>query len=127
MNVTAVLARLEEDHAAEMENLRQCAELQGNFADAAEEASDSQSPVYDQYYLEGGNEAITSLTNFTDAEFHLLWSIVEGDVISAWTTGRGKKCKTYGKDAFLMALCVLKHYNTWDKHALDFGLRTRRW
>ena len=47
MNVIATLARLEEERAEEIENLRQCADTYGEFVEEAEERSDSNSPVYD--------------------------------------------------------------------------------
>ncbi|DBA00088.1 TPA: hypothetical protein N0F65_000379 [Lagenidium giganteum] len=38
--------------------------------------------------------------------------------------GRGRRHITKPKDAFLMMLTVLKHYDTWEKHASDFSMRT---
>lgn len=124
MNLVATLARLEEEHAEELANLERCAEEFGDFVNSADEVNDSSSPVYDDAFIEGGSEAIASLTNFSDAEFHAVWAIVEGTVTARWATGRGKKNKVKAKDAFMMALCVLKHYSHWDKHALDFNLKT---
>ena len=126
MNVIATLARLEEERAEEMENLRQCADSHSEFVDEAEDRPDSNSPVYDLVFIDGGSEAVSALTNFSDAEFHVLWSMVEEDVTVPWTTGRGKKCAVKPKDAFLMGLTVLKHYSAWDKHAMDFSLKTSR-
>ncbi|KAG6954175.1 hypothetical protein JG687_00011938, partial [Phytophthora cactorum] len=56
-------------------------------------------------------------------EFHLLWAIVEPKLTSQWVSGRGRKSPTTPKDAFMMLLCVLKHYDTWQKHAIDFGYK----
>ncbi|GMF36102.1 unnamed protein product [Phytophthora lilii] len=56
-------------------------------------------------------------------EFHLLWSHVDADLTSQWTSGRGRRSTTTPKDAFMMLLCELKHYKTWQKHALDFGYK----
>jgi hypothetical protein len=53
---------------------------------------------------------------------HALWGIVQAPLTVAWTTGRGNKSKVAPKDAFFMTLCVLKHYSTWDKHAMDFSI-----
>ena len=54
----------------------------------------------------------------------MLWSTIEDVIVPAWTTGHGQKCKVMRKDEFMMALCVLKHYDTWGKHALDFIIAT---
>ncbi|KAF0703053.1 hypothetical protein AaE_015577 [Aphanomyces astaci] len=37
--------------------------------------------------------------------------------------GRGRKPKTTPQDALFMTLVILKHYQTWDKHAVDFDLK----
>ena len=124
MNVTATLCRLEQERAAELESLRECAEVNGAIVEQCEDRSDSDSPVYDEYFQIGRTAAIASLINFSDDEFHVLWSTIEDVIVPAWTAGRGQKCKVMPKDAFMMTLCVLKHYNTWDKDALDFIIAT---
>jgi hypothetical protein len=102
--------------------MRQCAIALADFIEEREDFIDSTSPIYDSWLQHGGSEAITTLTNFSEAEFNILWSIVQVDMEEKWLVGRGKKCKTSAKDSLMMALCVLKHYNKWDKHALDFGI-----
>ncbi|ETV66229.1 hypothetical protein H257_17271 [Aphanomyces astaci] len=38
-------------------------------------------------------------------------------------SGRGRRCSTSPKDSLFMALTVMKHFSTWDKHAADFGFK----
>jgi DDE superfamily endonuclease len=76
----------------------------------------------DGYTALDGDRTLKTLMNFTLQEFNGLWALVENDVINAWTMGRGRKPKTSGKDAFFIGLVVLKHFNTWEMHAIDFGI-----
>ena len=59
MNVASVIAKIEEQHASDLELLRL-----GDFTIEIEYTIDSSSPVYNEYFSEGGSEAICSLTNF---------------------------------------------------------------
>ena len=71
MNITATLCRLEQERAAELESLQQCAQVNGAIVEQFEDRSDSDAPVYDEYFQSGGSDAITSLTNFSDDDFHV--------------------------------------------------------
>jgi hypothetical protein len=82
---------LTQEQAEEEENLR-CAEGMADISDQFEERPSSTSPVYDDWLEKGGSEAITTVTNFTDTEFHALWAIVDSPLSTTWTTGRGNKC-----------------------------------
>ncbi|GMF45527.1 unnamed protein product [Phytophthora fragariaefolia] len=62
------------------------------------------------------------MMNFTQAEFGVLFAAVEGDLFAVWNIGRGRMSKTTAKDVMFMALVILKHFETWDMHAVDFGL-----
>ncbi|DBA01037.1 TPA: hypothetical protein N0F65_002647 [Lagenidium giganteum] len=64
------------------------------------------------------------MINFDAAHFDVLWALVEDAVLPKWLMGRGRRHITKPKDAILMMLTVLKHYNTWEKHASDFSMRT---
>jgi hypothetical protein len=77
----------------EEENLRLCAELNEAYVEEVEERQDSSSPVYDDWLSKGGSEAIKTVTNFSDSEFHVLWGILQAPLTVAWTTGRGNKSK----------------------------------
>ena len=121
----AMLDRLIRVQASENQNLQEAAANFGEYSQHIEvEHPDSVNPVFEQFVNDGGSEAIKTLTNFTIDEFNVLWSMVEVPLVSAWTTGRGRKSKTNAKDSLLMALCVLKHYDTWAKHAMDFNMGT---
>ncbi|KAG3133151.1 hypothetical protein PI126_g19300 [Phytophthora idaei] len=115
-----VLLSLREDEAIARDAI-----LQNQPApdDDHDHAPDSDSPIFDAFVEQGGGEAIATLTNFTITEFYLLYGHVEEVLVGHWTCGRGKKSDTKPMDAFLMMLCVLKHYATWHKHALDFGFK----
>ncbi|ETV73524.1 hypothetical protein H257_11648 [Aphanomyces astaci] len=62
----------------------------------------------DKAVKESGPEGFRVLTNFTPDEFESVWSIVESTLTCRQNDGRE---------------LVLKHYQTWDKHALDFGMK----
>ncbi|ETV90243.1 hypothetical protein H310_14922 [Aphanomyces invadans] len=63
------------------------------------------------------------MMNFTTNEFEAIWAIVESTLVPMWTLGRGRKSLVSPKDAFFMALVVLKYCEPWDKHATDFGMK----
>lgn len=64
------------------------------------------------------------MTNFTHHPFLTLWAQVEQGLLSAWTLGLGRRHKTSAMDALFMDLVVLKHYDTWAKHAADVCMQT---
>lgn len=122
-----VLQRLQSQRTEDEYDLARCGMIYGSASLLSHDAdtADSDSPVMDSFQQQNGNsEWLKTLTNFSLAEFDHLWAVVEQDVISTWIVGRGRKHATKPKDAFMMALCVLKHYDTWSKHALDFGMKT---
>lgn len=124
MDTQAVVARLEQRAQEDEDNLEESSLLYLAASQAVEEGvSDSDSPVIDSYMQHGGNKTMTSMTNFTVTEFDNVWSTVEDVMVPAWTLGRGRRSRVTPKDAFFMALAVLKHYDTWEKHALDFGMK----
>ncbi|KAF0687250.1 Aste57867_20979 [Aphanomyces stellatus] len=58
---------------------------------------------------------MVTMTNFTTIELNILWSLCEEDVNEAWYEGRGR--------APFMLLGVLKHFDTWDKHAVHCRMK----
>ncbi|KAG3148482.1 hypothetical protein PI126_g12428 [Phytophthora idaei] len=97
MEAADVVARLRLLQSEEHENLERSAATFGDYADyVEEEVLETESSVMDSFVLQGGNRVLKTLTNFTQAEFGVLWAEVE---------------------------VILKHYDTWDKHAVDFGLK----
>ncbi|KAF0708354.1 hypothetical protein AaE_013251 [Aphanomyces astaci] len=77
----------------------------------------------DKFITDLGSEGIRTLTNFTVTEFETLWSFVDTAMQSAWMEGRGRRSPTSPKDAMFMALTVLKHFSSWEKHAADYGFK----
>ncbi|ETW04845.1 hypothetical protein H310_03968 [Aphanomyces invadans] len=94
-----------------------------NLEHSQQVEEDFPTPIMDRYYFQGGNNALATMVNLTQCEFKMVWAIVESVLVSAWTLGRGRKSPVSAKDALFMTLAVLKHYNAWDKHALDFGTK----
>lgn len=80
----------------------------------SEEEIDSESPVLDQFFAEGGAEAILQMTNFSLPEFNGIWDLIRTHVATHWNVGRGKKSSFKAKDVLLMTLTVLKHGGSWD-------------
>ncbi|KAG2829994.1 hypothetical protein PC129_g6679 [Phytophthora cactorum] len=122
IHAAELLRRLAEDSALVHDDV-----VQNDFLDSDDDAddtsADSDSPLLDGYFESGGSDAVVTLTNFTLTEFHFLWAHVELELTSRWASGRGRKSTTTAKDASMMFLCVLKHYGTWQKHAIDFGFK----
>lgn len=64
------------------------------------------------------------MTNFSNRGFLTLWGQVDHVLLPTRTLGRGRRPSVAPKkDALFMALVVLKHYDTWKKHAADFQMR----
>lgn len=118
-----VVDRLVHEWDTEEVNLLESLE---NFGDVArhveDESSDSASPILAEYIAHGGDETLKAMTNFSAAEFDSLWALVESAVMMVWTQGRGRKPTVSGKDSFFVTLTVLKHFDTWQKHAIDFNI-----
>ncbi|KAH9118796.1 hypothetical protein LEN26_011928 [Aphanomyces euteiches] len=93
--------------------------LQENEDD--ETFGDLDTPYIDSYASQG-TQAFITMTKLSLSVFNRLWSLCECEANAAWYEGRGRKNRVSAKDAFFMLLTLLKHYNTWDKHAADFGI-----
>ncbi|DBA03324.1 TPA: hypothetical protein N0F65_011683 [Lagenidium giganteum] len=83
-----------------------------------EEAVDSDSPVMDQFNANLDLGWIEVTINFDAAQFDVLWALVKDAELPKWSMGRGRRHITRPKDAVLMMLTVLKHYDTWEKHLI---------
>ncbi|KAG4244760.1 hypothetical protein PC116_g7421 [Phytophthora cactorum] len=122
IHTAELLRRLAEDSCLVHDDV-----VQNDFLDSDDDADDTSadfdSPLLDGYFESGGSDAVVTLTNFTLTEFHLLWAHVEPELTRRWASGRGRKSTTTVKDAFMMFLCVLKHYGNWQKHTIDFGFK----
>ena len=124
--MAGMLQSLQAGLLEDQENLERSGSVFREYVDhLEEEAHDSESPLFQKFVNESGNaDAIRILTNFTAEEFLQLYREIEQDLKPVWTMGRGRKSKTAPMDAFLMTLTVLKHYDTWAKHATDFQMKT---
>jgi hypothetical protein len=87
-----------------------------------EEAADAETPILAEYIAAGGDDILKGMTNFSVPEFDALWALVEPNVTIVWSQGRGRKPAVSGKDAFFITLAVLKHFDTWQKHSIDFNI-----
>ncbi|RHY08153.1 hypothetical protein DYB36_012521, partial [Aphanomyces astaci] len=118
-----MLASLEEQSVRDQIFLNECLDRFGPAAEELAEAPDSMQPIMDKTLQDAGPEGFRVMTNFTPAEFDVLWGIIELPMQARWNEGRGAKTKTSARDAVFIALAVLKHYQSWEKHALDFGFK----
>ncbi|OWZ13636.1 hypothetical protein PHMEG_00013005 [Phytophthora megakarya] len=118
-----VLNRLTTQWDVETSNLSSSRE---NFGDVArhvkDESSDSESLILAQVVASGGDNTLKGMTNFSSLELDALWALVESVVTIAWTQGRGRKPFVSGKDALFITLTVLKYFDTWHKHAIEFNM-----
>ncbi|KAJ0391997.1 hypothetical protein P43SY_008604 [Pythium insidiosum] len=130
-NPSTVLDRLERQQRTERVNLIVSNDMYGDAArHLDEEFDDTEAPIlarFINHVPEGAargqpDETLRALTNFTTQEFDSLWGLIEADIVAAWTTGRGRQSSASPRDAVFMTLTVLKHYNTWQKHAIDFEI-----
>jgi hypothetical protein len=126
-NPSTVLDRLERQMRAKRVNLIVSNDTHGDTARHMDEAYDPILARFTNFIPESAarsqpDESLRAPTNFTILEFDTLWGFVESDLAMAWTTGRGRQSFVSPRDAVFMTLTVLKHYDTWQKHAVDFDL-----
>lgn len=125
--VQVVLERLQRRREDEAANLDESVAQFGHTARYTEaEVPDTPTPLIDTYFRDHingqGNSRMVSMCNFSMVEFEFLWGAVESDMAIAWDQGRGRKPVLGAKDAVFVTLAILKHYDTWEKHGLDFGV-----
>ncbi|KAF0707425.1 Aste57867_6617 [Aphanomyces stellatus] len=123
MNARRLLDNLRESAINEQVFLASCANQHCDVVAQHDELDELTTPIMDKMIQDVGDEAVIIMTNFTSAEFDVLWSLVETPLNSRWNEGRGARSTISPKDAFFMTLTVFKHYNAWDKHAIDFGFK----
>ena len=121
LNPLQVVDRLQAENVLEETNLDESQRLYADYVE--EEVHDDEGPVLRDFEDELGESVYHSMTNFTKAEFEILWETLRPDVLFAWQRSKGRKHKTSAKDAFFMTICVIKHCNAWYKHAADFRLQ----
>lgn len=113
-----------QEEEAEENNLDESQLRYGGFvAHNEEHVEDDDAPVYNVYQDELGAPGVVTMIGLTPSEFDILWSAVEEELVYRWTHGRGRRLTVRAMDALFMTLCVLKHFNSWYKHAADFRLQ----
>jgi hypothetical protein len=125
-HITAILDEYEEKKENLFKNLLQ-------YKDAARkrkadpndplENDDLPRAVFQKFFNLNGNPAIMTMTNFTKLELDVLFAVCESELNLYYGRGRGKKPTTSPYDSFFITLSVLKHYQRWEKAALDFGMK----
>ncbi|KAF0710544.1 hypothetical protein AaE_012476 [Aphanomyces astaci] len=124
VNTNAVLNRLQDQAVRDQSYLESCLHDFGEVSHLRDDCEDPpENPMMDKFLIDLGSEGIRSMTNFTVTEFESLWAMVDDAMNTAWMEGRGRRSTTSPKDALFMALTVLKHFSTWEKHAADFGYK----
>ncbi|RHY14419.1 hypothetical protein DYB36_004675 [Aphanomyces astaci] len=77
-------------------------------------------PIMDLLIQTRGPTVVHELTNFSPAEFNMLWLDIQPYVNVNWNVGSGRKCQVTGRDMLFMALTSLKHCGSWDVVAAVF-------
>ncbi|RHY78648.1 hypothetical protein DYB31_012832 [Aphanomyces astaci] len=124
INANAILKRLQDQTICDRSYLEASFTTHGEAARAANESDEAAAhPIMDKFITDIGSEGIRKLTNFTVTEFETLWSFVDTAMQSALMEVRGRRSPTSPKDAIFIALTVLKHFSSWEKHAADYGFK----
>ncbi|RHZ03915.1 hypothetical protein DYB37_007203 [Aphanomyces astaci] len=112
LNVSALIARLQDQTTSDQLFLGQCLEDYSEVVDDCDDLADSLSLIFDKVLADSGEYGVRVLTNFTCHEFDVLREIVELTLKARWHDGCGSKSKTSPRDGLFMTLAVLKHYNS---------------
>ncbi|ETV93425.1 hypothetical protein H310_12670 [Aphanomyces invadans] len=123
LNVTSMLERLQVQAVSDQHYLEECLDVFGAGADEENNTTTYNNPVIGKVLEESDIDGFRTLTNFTPAEFDTVWCIVEGPLVVRWMDGRGRKPTTTAKDVLFMTLVIMKHYQTSEKHGVDFGIK----
>jgi len=70
--------------------------------DNCDEDVDSLFPLVDLFISETGIHVFKAFTPLSRDEFEAVWDRIGVQVITDWSIGRGPRCKTTPKDAFLL-------------------------
>ena len=97
------------------EKIKQIVEEHSSQSELDEEESKHYSKFADE-----GTEAVKTMTGFFISEFLELYSLVEKNLK---VQGRGKKPEIGPLDSFFFTLVMLKHYESWDKFAVTYGVK----
>lgn len=114
---TQVLSDITCQHASEIPN--SIADEYGTF----NEKSETNAPVFDCFYNEGGSGATKFTTDFKSVELTEIWMAVSAFTSAHGNTGRRRKTSFHSKDVLLMVLTVLKYGQHWNFTARLFGMK----
>ncbi|ETW06322.1 hypothetical protein H310_02606 [Aphanomyces invadans] len=123
MNITAMLESFNLQTVSDQLFLDESLEDFGQLVQEESEAPAYTNPIIDKVLEEGGPEAFRTFCNFTPPEFDTLWGMVECALNARFNDGRGRKSTTTPRDALFVTFVVLKYYQTWEKHAMDFRMK----
>ncbi|ETV91149.1 hypothetical protein H310_14160 [Aphanomyces invadans] len=124
MNIAAMLERFQVLNVSDQLFFDESLNDYGTLAEEANDFPAYDNPVIDKVLEDGGDQAFRTFTNFTPAEFDVIWTVVEPALHARWQEGRGRKSPTTARDAFFITLVILKYFQTWEKHAVDFGIKS---
>lgn len=90
------------------------AEIACESSQTAEESDgdvDSDCPILDSFYSDGGNDALKTMYNFTGPEFRLL--LMQDIIVESWNKGRGRRSPYNAMRVLFMLLTTMKHGGSW--------------
>lgn len=121
-DATAALCTLAEAAAFQQQDVNRFS----NYADVkSDEEDDSHCPILDSFYLLGGSQSKSDITNLAPREVDHIWKIISTMVDTRWNAGRGQKNGHSGNTVLFIMLIVLKHVGKWD--FLDKLFKIKGW
>ncbi|KAF0684580.1 Aste57867_23451 [Aphanomyces stellatus] len=76
---------------------------------------DSSSQIYVAFLNNRGPDGILTMTNYSPAEFNVLWADIRQHLLKSWNTGSGRKSEVSGRDLLLMSLVSPKHCGKYNR------------
>lgn len=87
---------------------------------SSQSETEEEDSKYYSKFAASGTEAVKTMTGFYISEFLELYSHVEKHLKQH---GRGKRPEIGPLDSFFFTLVMLKHYETWEKFAVTYGVK----
>ena len=73
---------------------------------ASDDDNDSNCPIYDTFYNDGGSQSVKAMYNFNSTQFFELWVMIEDYVSNNWNVGRGKRAQYKAQNIFYGTYCT---------------------
>ena len=89
----------------------------------SEENDDSDAPLFDRFYEQGGYVVVLEMPNFDPTQSSAIWSGFKGVIAQYYNTGRGIKSAHTGRDVLFTTSYVLINGGQWDALEKTFGLK----